>query len=541
MDAAPPGLPPWERTTASPVGALFSVVSLQQIDLLLSIALMLVIIAFIVLVALALRRELRSDTVVLDPIEVPEDLAARGYSPAVAAARLLDVLREMQNRSGASSERRAAERAAGAPEVQLPGTRVSMRSLIRYLRRLLGMPPSEISGEITREDGGYRIRLRQNGIRIVAVGDRRPPTQDLDLLFQSGASDLLLAVDPYPLIATAYFNEIPGPAFPRTTALIERALTNPKVRGRAWILGARAMIHERQGDREAAEAGFREALAEPPLPSAVVNNYVLMLMNAGQRERALAEMDGMAERARRAHDWTAVAAGYTMLHVEDRALAAAETAIARNPNSPHALRVRGMALAGLHRYPAAIAALRRAVALELSFLFARGLLASVLARAGQGDEALRIAEAGLKENPAEPTCLLGRAFALLALGHGDASVAAFDHAIRMTLPRAPMWWGRGRALLVADRPAEALAEFERAAERDPHWSESWCGMGQALMALGRAADAVPKFAQAFEVDASDPDTLHAWADALYLMGLDVDASVKRRAAEALAARNAACE
>ena len=61
------------------------------------------------------------------------------------------------------------------------------------------------------------------------------------------------------------------------------------------------------------------------------------------------------------------------------------------------------------------------------------------------------------------------------------------------------------------------------------------------MALDRASEAVPKFEQAFEVDASDPDTLHAWADALYLLGRDVDASVKRRAAEALAARNDACE
>jgi len=532
---------PWLRTTASPVGALFSVTSLQQVDLILSIAFMLAIIAVIVLVALALRRELSSDTVLLDPIEVPDDFAARGYRPAVVAARLLDALREMQNRSGASSERRAAERAASAPEVQLPGARLSVRSFIRYLRRLLGKPPTEITGEITKEDGGYRIRLRQNGVRIVTVGDRRPPTHDLDLLFQSGAGDLLLAVDPYPLIATSYSGEMPGPAFPRTTALIERALANPKVRGRAWILGTRAMILDRQGNREEAEDVFQEALARPPLPNAVVNNYVLMLLNAGERDRALAEMDAMAERARRAHDWSAVAGGYTFLHVGDRALAAAESAIALDPKSPHAIRARGMALAVLHRYPAAIAELRRAVSMESSFLVARGQLASVLARSGNGEEALRIADAGLRENPAEVACLIGRSFALLALGHGDAAVSAFEHAGRMALGRAPVWWGRGRALLVSGRPAEALAEFERAVERDPYWSESWCGIGQALMALDRASEAVPKFEQAFEVDASDPDTLHAWADALYLLGRDVDASVKRRAAEALAARNDACE
>ena len=110
--------------------AFFTLVSLQQLDMLLSILLTLAALAILVALAIAFWRELANDTVVIAPIAVPRDLAERGYEPQVVAARLLDAYRELHAESGTLFRRRMTQRSSGAPDVQLPGGRTSMRGIV---------------------------------------------------------------------------------------------------------------------------------------------------------------------------------------------------------------------------------------------------------------------------------------------------------------------------------------------------------------------------------------------------------------------------
>src|SRR5215472_7201486 len=73
--------------SAAPVPAFFTLVSLQQLDTILSIVLTLAAIVIVAALALAFWRELANDTVVIAPIAVPRDLAERGYEAQVVAAR----------------------------------------------------------------------------------------------------------------------------------------------------------------------------------------------------------------------------------------------------------------------------------------------------------------------------------------------------------------------------------------------------------------------------------------------------------------------
>src|ERR1700746_3044646 len=73
----------------------------QAAAALFTLALSLVLLGALGALAYALVRELRRNTLFLDPIEVPRALDARGYSPGVVAERLLDALTAMRGRAPA--------------------------------------------------------------------------------------------------------------------------------------------------------------------------------------------------------------------------------------------------------------------------------------------------------------------------------------------------------------------------------------------------------------------------------------------------------
>ena len=90
----------------------------QNLSAIFTILLSAVLIAALAAVLYAIVRELRRNTVFLDPIDVPRALAARGYSPAVVAERLLDALLAMQRRAPTLKELRGVDASAALVDLQ---------------------------------------------------------------------------------------------------------------------------------------------------------------------------------------------------------------------------------------------------------------------------------------------------------------------------------------------------------------------------------------------------------------------------------------
>ena len=238
--AWPPGVP----VSAAPVPALFSLVSLQHVDLIVSIVLTVAAIAIVAALAVSFWRELSNDTITIAPIAVPRELAERGYEPQVAAARLRDAYRDLHAESGTRFQQRVMQRAQGAPDIQLPGGRTSMRGIVRYLRQLFGRPGAEIDGEITREGEGYVLRLRYAGARIEPVGGERAPDADVGDVLRGGAEDLMLVTDPGTLGWRVLQQERPSGTFPLAERVFERASRSDVPIDRARGLMGLGKIHD---------------------------------------------------------------------------------------------------------------------------------------------------------------------------------------------------------------------------------------------------------------------------------------------------------
>ena len=145
----------------------------QNLSAIFTILLSAVLIAALAAVLYAIVRELRRNTVFLDPIDVPRALAARGYSPAVVAERLLDALLAMQRRAPTLKELRGVDASAALVDLQVP-ERFSLQAIVRSIHRLLRIPEVHLGGEITREGNDYELTLRSRDQRSVTiVGVRR--------------------------------------------------------------------------------------------------------------------------------------------------------------------------------------------------------------------------------------------------------------------------------------------------------------------------------------------------------------------------------
>lgn len=101
--------------------------------------------------------------VTIAPFSVPPDLAARGLTGQVVAARVLDRLSELQNQT--VSVRPASSYADNWGDdikVEIPETGVSIGELNRYLRQWLGHEV-RVSGEVVRTAAGLSVTARAGG------------------------------------------------------------------------------------------------------------------------------------------------------------------------------------------------------------------------------------------------------------------------------------------------------------------------------------------------------------------------------------------
>src|ERR1700694_5200699 len=220
----------------------------QNLSALFTILLSAVLIAALAALLYTIVRELRRNTVFLDPIDVPRSLSARGYSPAVIAERLLDALLAMRRKAPTLKDLRGVDASAVLVVLQMPG-RFSLQAIVRYVHRLLRLPDTHVGGEITREGDSYELTLRSRAQRSVTiVGVHR--SADLGSLFAAGAEDVLRVVDSW-ILAHHYFAQETRDQpqeFTRTLATLEHMLQHAAAAERPWALNMQGicLMQQRQ-------------------------------------------------------------------------------------------------------------------------------------------------------------------------------------------------------------------------------------------------------------------------------------------------------
>jgi tetratricopeptide (TPR) repeat protein/TM2 domain-containing membrane protein YozV len=512
----------------------------QNLAALFTILLSIVLIALLLLVVGAVVRELRRNTVFLDPIQVPARLAARGYTPEVLSERLLDALLGLQRDAPTLKELRGVDSSAALVDLQVPG-RFSLQAIVRYLHRLLRIPEVHIAGEVTWTGDAYELVLRNRDQRRVAILATER-SADIGALLRAGAEAILRQVDPW-ILAHHYFaledKERPA-VFARTTATLQHMLQHAPAAERPWALNMQGICLMNQQRLPEACARFAEAVAAGPGLPIIHQNWAVALERMGRHDEARAHrLQALGTPGRTANLLGAQAVLAAALHRRDQALALARQALAKEPENGFAWVAWGCALLAVHRPAQAAAALERAAALGARGENWAAPLAFACAALGDAERALVHARDAVARDASDDEALVALGRAHLAAGDPAAALEAFE-AARAAAPRAAdAAVGKGDALRALGRPEAAVPEYERAVALDPEHPQAQAGWGCALAALGRHAEAIARFEQAARLDADDPATHDAWASSLAAAGREADAARRRERAAAVAARNRA--
>ena len=537
-----------------------------RLGVLLRIATAFVGVAVAAALAFMIWNAANSNDLVIDAFAVPSELAARGLSGPVVAAKLSDKIAVMQAETRSD---RPAKSYAGLSEglkLEIPETGVSLSELDRFLRQQLGHD-LHIGGEMVQTDRGvaFTARVGSDGSATVAGAEA-----DTDNLLQKLAEQVYRITQPY---RYAVWLQDHG-RITEAIAALKAAATSGPAGERAWAYNGWAIIAAQFENTPAAFALWRKSQAANP-------DFYFPLLNTAQMENRL----GRVEASRRDE---ALAMAMLVAHGRDYALSqrlsvvehnirsemfshqgalleAAEQdrqsiaggAPGRNPalaENLAALHEPGQARAVLAEAPvvprggstagvAAIITLRARLMIALESrdwpeaLAADRSVAPLLAQySGFADtrvtffdpvvalalahvRQLPAAEARLKPMPADCyRCLITRAQVAALQGQVSRADFWFARAVQAA-PSAPFaYHDWGRALLERGKPDAAIEKFKTSNTKGPHFADPLEGWGEALMAKNQSHLALAKFAQA-EKYAPNWGRLHLkWGEALAFSG-----------------------
>ena len=486
----------------------------------------------------AAARELKRDTLFLDPIDVPRALDARGYSSTVVAERLLDALRAIQASVSAPETRGDARRGPRPIELQR-AQRVSLQSAGRTLLRLLRLSETHVGGEITRESRGYELTLRrrQAGAASVLAVQRNP---DIGGVLALGAEEVLRSIDPWTLAQHCFAQEERDSRsqFPRTMAALEPMLLSPAERPRALNLQGICFLRQRR--LEEAVACFAAAASAGPQWSFIHRNWADALDRMDRFDEARGHrLRALEIPARDVATAAAIAIDAALLHRHDQALALARRALWLGPDDGRAWSAWAYVLYGRHRFEQAATAVERARALDGRDGTASAVAAMVYAALERSDRALAAALDAVDKAGETDRALKSMAFARLCAGDARGAIKNFEAALGASPGAGDAAYGRADALLALGEFELALAFYERAVAIDPFYPQAHAGWARALRALGRIDESPARFAVAVRVDAAYAPAYRGWAQTLRALGRDDEAQPLLARAAALERRNRA--
>jgi len=194
----------------------------------------------------------------------------------------------------------------------------------------------------------------------------------------------------------------------------------------------RALAREARKDYKGAEADLTAALAEPNVPTRVYFQRSRVRLAAGDKAGAQADAaEGRKQEPRDVTSW--ITRGFWRLKADDPkgAVADYDAALAKNPQSPDALKSKAAVLADhLNQPKEAVAALDKLLDLYPTYTEARAGRAVYLARTGNGKRATADLDKVLAEEPT-PFRLFQMAGVYAQLSKGDATGANKQRALQL--------------------------------------------------------------------------------------------------------------
>jgi tetratricopeptide (TPR) repeat protein len=260
-------------------------------------------VAFIVLglpLVFYIYREITRDVLIVDPIAVPKQLEEAGLTPQVMANRLGDKLQEIEKSTNTSVKKDvlgAGEQELAVPEIEIPGTKLGLRSVVEVGRSIFGRHPKHIGGDIVLSENVSGVTTENDPVVVTAyfvqeqIGRQslsdKINSGDVPDLVQRLAELALRQVNPYVLAANKYDQQ----QFDKAISIAEEMTLDSSLdrdhRVEAFNLWGNALDEE--GKYEEAIPKFASAVELDPKYAYAYNGWGNSLYEEGRHNEAIAK------------------------------------------------------------------------------------------------------------------------------------------------------------------------------------------------------------------------------------------------------------
>jgi len=219
----------------------------------------------------------------VEPFSVPPDLAQRGLTGQVVAARVIDRLNQLQSQTNTARPARSYTNSWGGQGIKLeiPETGISLDELDNWLREKLGHE-THVSGEIVRSPAGLSVTARAGNEGVETVSG---PDADIDTLVGRAAESIYRMTQPYRY--AIYLMRHEG-RYADALPIFRNLALNGSSDDRLWSYNMWALAAQVQaGDTELGLRMYRQALDADPEAIGVYSNLASVLFNLGLWEDAV--------------------------------------------------------------------------------------------------------------------------------------------------------------------------------------------------------------------------------------------------------------
>jgi tetratricopeptide (TPR) repeat protein len=251
--------------------------------------------------------------------------------------------------------------------------------------------------------------------------------------------------------------------------------------------------------------------AQPAGPAVSVERQTLTgeeLMQAGDLVRALEHFErAIAADPGSEAAWRLKGSALEQLGYHAKALECFARALEINPKSAELWYAIGAAMYSIGRYEDEVQAYDKALQSDPNMEKAWAGRGATLLKLRRYPEALSSFDKLLKINPRLVKAHTNRGLALKNLSRAPDALNAFDAAISLDMDFAEAWSNKGSLLIQEGRLSEALICFARLVILRPDMSQAWKTKGELESKLGKRPEAIASFEKAIELDPTDSELL----------------------------------
>ena len=223
--------------------------------------------SFLVIVAL-LYEIVTRQSIVIEPISVPQVLASNGYTPDVAARRLRDALQRYHEQAKTKMPSGLALHSE-QPNFVVPTVGLSSEAITTFIRTFFGSTRERnISGEFTIVEHQLRLRLRTSGAEFYTSADGASP-ENPDRLLETAAPNIFDVTEPY-VVAAMQYGVDPETGFKKAEEIVARwPSSNQNV---VWSYILMGEFFRDRSDHDSAIMRYNEAINHNPKVAVAFNN-----------------------------------------------------------------------------------------------------------------------------------------------------------------------------------------------------------------------------------------------------------------------------